>query len=90
MANDIHVALSNFFMSYSALCFLLGLIVYVCTPLICQDEWNSQSDVSDRSFVSTATPCPLDQIWLIHGTIAMVYYAFSGLRSMRTTMVVVL
>lgn len=39
----------SMFLSYSVWLFLAGLTLFVCTPLIRGDTWNSASDVARKS-----------------------------------------
>lgn len=55
------------FLSYSVCLFLAGLTLFVCTPLIRGDEWNTGSNVSFKRFA--------DAVVLIEMQIAVVYLA---------------
>lgn len=60
------------FMSYSVCLFLLGLTMFVCTPLIRGDEWSPASNVSARDLLFTVriqrADAPGDRGYIFRGS----------------------
>jgi hypothetical protein len=69
------------FMSYSFVLFILGLSMFVCTPLIHKDAWGPESDV--RRYIAVISPLTYSEIgcryisvniWAVNGCIFLLLF----------------